>query len=111
MKPIPFFSALGKWAIRMALIGYAFLYYLDTVIDVQLDTLAFYQAFLWCLTALTLLLGGIFQRQKLTVLSALVLSLLIIYSMVSSFNGIRLNFVHQLLLLGGSLLFLGQGNK
>jgi len=111
MKPIAFFSALGKWAIRIALLGYAFMYYLDTVVDLQLDTLAFYQAFLWCATTLALLLGGMFQRQKLTVVSALVLALLVIYSMVLSFDGIRPNFVHQLLLLGASLLFLGNGNK
>jgi len=111
MKPIAFFSSIGKWAIRIALLGYAFIYHLDTFVDFQLDTLAFYQALLWCVFTVTLLLGGIFQRQKLTVISALVITLLVVYIMASTFDGIRANFVHQLLLLGGSLLFIGEGNK
>ncbi len=111
MKPIAFFSAIGKWAIRIALLGYAFFYHFNTVIDLQLDTLAFYQALLWCVFTVTLLLGGIFQRQKLTVVSALIISLLVIYTMAATFDGIRSNFMHQLLLLGGSLLFIGEGNK
>jgi len=111
MKPLAFFIPLSRWALRLALCGYAFFTYLNSLLNIRWEQLSFYISLLWCTGAVMLVLGGMFQRQKLTVFSGILLSALVIFTMVQTFDGIHSLFIHQLLLLGASMLFVGSGNK
>lgn len=102
---------LASWLLRLALALIIILIYQEEVSNVNFQSPVFFLAVLSYLGAILLLLGGFLQSTLLTRIGALLLVLLGMYGIVTSFQGVDLQFSSKLLRVCIAFYFLTAGNK
>jgi len=102
---------LASWLLRLALALIIILIYQEAVSNVNFQSPLFFLAVLSYLGAILLLLGGFLQNTLLTRIGALLLVLLGMYGIVSSFQGVDLQFSSKLIRVAIAFYFLTAGNK
>jgi hypothetical protein len=111
MKPVRSFFPLASWLMRLAIVLYAFLRYLDVVVDFDLGTVIFYIALLQVVFATLLFVGGFVRKHSLTVVSALILLIVTVYqSIVVAGGGLTEELAVLILYATVALYFLTKGN-
>lgn len=112
MKPVKALLPVSKWLLRIAILAYAVLQYGPTILNLQYQTQPFFIAVAFVLFAVLLFAGGFTSKPSLTVVSALLLSLLIIYLIYLGFiPQITISQIIQLLMVSVCLYFVSTGNK
>lgn len=112
MKPVKSLLPLSRWLLRITLLAYLVLQHGKTVLALQYETQPFYIALAFVLFGILLFAGGFTARPSLTVVSALLLSLLFAYYLYLGFvPQITLTQLLNLLLLSVCLYFMSSANK
>lgn len=112
MKPVKSLLPASKWLLRITLLAYLVLLHGKTILNLQYETQPFYIALAFVLFGVLLFAGGFTNKPSLTVISALLLGLLFIYTLYLGFVP-EFNFdqILNLLLLSVCLYFVSSGNK
>lgn len=112
MKPVKSFIPASRWLLRISLLAYLLLQHGNTLLALQYQTQPFYIALAFILFGILLFAGGFTSKPSLTVVSALLLSVLFIYYLYLGFvPKVTLSQVLNLLLLAVCLNFMASGNK
>ncbi|MBW6491606.1 MAG: hypothetical protein K0B15_10500 [Lentimicrobium sp.] len=112
MKPVKSLLPASRWLLRISLLTYLVLQYGKTILNLQYETQTFYIALAFVLFAVLLFAGGFTSKPSLTVISAMLMSLLFIYTLYLGFvPEINFDQVLKLLLLSVCLYFISTGNK
>lgn len=103
---------LANWIIRIALVLVMFLSFIDSAQAVlkgstTLDNVLGLAALL---AAVFLLIGGFLRKHTTTVISALVLTVVFVISIIYQWSGVDTNFALLLLMAGSALYFAAAGN-
>ena len=112
MKPVKSLIPASRWLLRISLLAYLLLAHGKTLLALQYETQPFYIALAFILFGILLFAGGFTSKPSLTVVSALLLSLLFIYYLYLGFvPKVTMPQVLNLLLLSVCLNFMASGNK
>lgn len=104
MKKIKVPSLLADWLMRLAVLLFSWFYYGQVLKVMNLSSVMFYFSVVFVLFSALLVLGGFFRRRLLTLVPALVLTLLTGYQTVIFVQaGLDYNFA-VFLLLGAVLV-------
>ncbi|MFH1120604.1 MAG: hypothetical protein V1775_12345 [Bacteroidota bacterium] len=112
MKPLKSLLPAARWLLRLTLLAYFVLQHGNTILSMQYETRPFYIALAFVLFTVLLFAGGFASKPALTVVSALLLSLLLLYFLYLGFEP-RVTSIQvlNLLLLSVSLYFVSSANK
>ena len=105
LKPFSF------WLLRITFVFLIFLIYLPGLASWDLNSLNFYLSALSILGGAFLLIGGIARENIITLISALLLTILAAWGLFRSLPGIDVNFGNHLLRFSIAFFFLVKGNK
>jgi hypothetical protein len=112
MKPVKSLLPASRWLLRITLLTYLVLLHGKTIMAMQYETRPFFIALAFVLFAALLFAGGFSSKPSLTVVSALLLSLLFIYYLYLGFvPGVDTAQVLNLLLLSVCFYFISSANK
>ena len=112
MQPFKSGQVVAMWLLRITLVVYLFLDNIYNLRQINFDSIRFYIAFGFVISAVLLLVGGFLSKPGLTVLSGLAIFLFSTYQLVISFEGrIELSYVMLLFPLSIGFFFVCQGNK
>lgn len=112
MKPVKSLIPASRWLLRVSMLAYLLLEHGKTLLALQYQTQPFYIALAFILFGILLFAGGFTSKPSLTVVSALLLSLLFIYYLYLGFvPKVTMPQVLNLLLLSVCLNFIASGNK
>lgn len=112
MKPVKSLLPASHWLLRISLLAYLLLEHGKTLLALQYQAQPFYIALAFILFGILLFAGGFITKPSLTVISALLLSLLFIYYLYLGFvPKVTMPQVLNLLLLSVCLNFMVSVNK
>jgi hypothetical protein len=112
MQPFKSGQVVAMWLLRITLVLYLFLSYVNRLSPISLESIRFYVSFAFVIFSVLLLVGGFLSKPAITVLSGLIIFLLSAYQLVISFSGkIDVGLVMYLFPLSIGFYFLCQGNK
>jgi len=112
MKPVKSLLPAARWLLRITLPAYLLLLHGQTVLALQYETRPFFIALAFVLFGLLLFAGGFTAKPALTVVSALLLCLLMIYQLYLGFEpSVTTAQVLNLMLFSVSLYFMSSANK
>jgi uncharacterized membrane protein len=112
MKPVKSLLPASRWLLRISLLTYLVLQHGKTILDLQYETQPFYIALAFVLFGVLLFAGGFTSKPSLTVVSALLLSLLFAYYIYLGFvPQVTLPQVLNVMLLSITLYFMSSANK
>ncbi|KAF0204158.1 MAG: hypothetical protein FD170_476 [Bacteroidetes bacterium] len=112
MKPVKSLLPASRWLLRISLLTYLVLQHGKTILNLQYETQTFYIALAFVLFGVLLFAGGFTSKPSLTVVSALLLSLLFAYYIYLGFvPQVTLPQVLNVMLLSVSLYFMSSANK
>jgi uncharacterized membrane protein len=112
MKPVKSLLPASRWLLRISLLTYLVLQHGKTILDLQYETQAFYIGLAFVLFGVLLFAGGFTSRPSLTVVSALLLSLLFAYYIYLGFvPQVTITQVLNVMLLSVTLYFMSSANK
>jgi hypothetical protein len=112
MKPLKFLSPVAEWLMRSGVLLFVVLYYLKVLRVMNFNSVMFWISLGFLVFSVLLFTGGLLRKTPLTVVSALVLTLLTGYQAVIFVKGgIDYNFA-VFVILGSVLIhFLSKGNN
>lgn len=112
MKPVKSLLPASRWLLRISLLTYLVLQHGKTILNLQYETQPFYIALAFVLFGVLLFAGGFTSKPSLTVVSALLLSLLFAYYIYLGFiPQVTLPQVLNVMLLSVTLYFMSSANK
>lgn len=112
MKPVKSLLPASRWLLRLSLLAYLILQHGKTILALQYQTQPFYIALAFVLFGLLLFAGGFTSKASLTVVSALLLSLLFAYYLYFNFEPtLTSSQVLNLLLFSVSLYFVSSASR
>ncbi len=112
MKPLKSLIPLATWMMRLGVGLYAYTRYFNTLLDFNLNAISFYVAAVNLIFAALLIAGGFSRKHNLTVLSALFLLIVTIYSAVTGFqNSVNYSLAIYTMIGSVSMYFLASGNR
>jgi hypothetical protein len=112
MQPFKYGQAVAMWLLRITLVLYLFLSYINRLSPINFESIRFYVALAFVIFAVLLLVGGFLSKPGLTVISGLIIFLLSGYQLAISFNGrIDTDLIAYMFPLSVGFFFLCQGNK
>ncbi len=112
MKPVKSLLPASKWLMRIALLAWLVLQHGNTLLALQYKTQPFYLALAFVLFGILLFAGGFVKKPSLTVISALLLSLLFLYIIYLGFEPrVTSAQMLNLLFLAVCVNFMASGNK
>lgn len=112
MKPIKALFLFSNWLMRLAILFFAVMRYWETLTFFNYKSVMFYVSLLFIVFAFLLFVGGFLKKERLTVLSALVLILVTGYHSFLNFeSGIDQNFAVFVVLGSVLFYFLSSGNN
>ena len=112
MRPVKSLLPASRWLLRISLLTYLVLQHGKTILNLQYETQTFYIALAFVLFGVLLFAGGFTSKPSLTVVSALLLSLLFAYYIYLGFvPQVTLPQVLNVMLLSVSLYFMSSANK
>lgn len=112
MKPFASGKILAAWLLRIVMIYFIYQYYLKSVTDFQPREFDYYIGVSYVLFTLLLCIGGMVQKETLSVISGLVLFILPIVQLIREFpdNIIKTGFMYLIPLAIG-FTFFSYGNN
>jgi len=112
MRPIKGLYPLATWIMRLAVVLFIFVNFWKPFTSFNFQSLMFYLSAIFIIFSGLLFIGGILQKENLTVVSSLILVLITIYHIIADI-GFHLNqsFAIYFLLVSIFLFFLTTGNK
>lgn len=112
MKPVKSLLPAARWLLRITLPAYLILMHGKTVVAMQYESQPFFVALAFVVFGILLFAGGFTSKPGLTVVSALLLSLLLVYHLYLNFEpSITISQVLSLMLLSVSLYFMSSAPK
>lgn len=112
MKPVKSLLPASRWLLRISLLTYLVLQHGKTILNLQYETQTFFIALAFVLFGVLLFAGGFTSKPSLTVVSALLLSLLFAYYIYLGFvPQVTLPQVLNVMLLSVTLYFMSSANK
>lgn len=112
MRPVKSLLPASRWLLRITLLAYFVLQHGKTIVAMQYETQPFYIALAFVLFGVLLFAGGFTTKPSLTVVSALLLSLLFAYYLYLGFvPQVTVTQAINLLLFSVCLYFMSSGNK
>jgi len=112
MKPVKSLLPASRWLLRITMLTYLVLLHGKTILAMQYQTQPFYIALAFVVFGILLFAGGFTSKPSLTVVSALLLSLLFAYFLYLGFiPQLTLSQVLNLLLLSVCLYFMSSANR
>ena len=112
MKPFKVAQPLASWLVRIIFAFYLFLIYLKGINPVQLNSLNFYLSLTMLVFSVLLVVGGFLKTQTLTVVSAVIVGLILLYkALAPAPTAINAEFAQQALLISIAFLFVCKGNQ
>lgn len=112
MKPIKTLFPLSLWLMRLSVLFFVVLRYWDTLAFFNYKSVLFYVSALFILFASLLFIGGFLKKERLTLISSLLLILVTGYHAFLNFkSGIDHNFAIFVMLGAICVYFLSGGNK
>jgi hypothetical protein len=112
MKPLKFLAPASDWLMRLSILLFAVLYYLNVIQVMNFRSVMFWISLGFFIFSILLFTGGFLRKTPLTVISAFALILLVGYqSVIIIQSGLGYNFAVFIIL--GSVLFhfLSKGNN
>jgi hypothetical protein len=88
MKPIKILYPFSIWLLRISMLVFAYFIFFDEVKALNLDTVNFYKAILFCLSAIALFVGGFLGKPTATVLAAIFIFLISAFQIVKDWTGV-----------------------
>jgi hypothetical protein len=111
MKPFKSLHFAATWLLRIALLAVLFRIYFYSLSTLNFSNLSFYISVIMILCGGLIIVGGLFSKPTLTVLSGLIISIISLYKLILSFNGIIDSFlVEHLIPLAIGFYFFTTGN-
>lgn len=112
MKPVKSLLPAARWLLRITLPAYLMLIHGKTILAMQYESQPFFVALAFVVFGILLFAGGFTSKPGLTVVSALLLSLLLVYHLYLNFEpSITISQVLSLMLLSVSLYFMSSAPK
>ena len=87
MKPIKSLEVFSVWVMRIGLLLFAYNQYFSTFTNFKIDRIEFYIALLFLIFSAIIFITGFICKTTLTVISALVISIISIYNIVIMIQG------------------------
>jgi hypothetical protein len=87
MKPFKAGKGVANWILRISLVLTMYLLYWNSISTLRFTNPSFIINFTLVLFSLLLVVGGLFSKSWLTIISGLIIALLTLYKMAISFNG------------------------
>jgi len=112
MKPIKSLSGIGRWLMRLALSITLLYVHINAVFDFRYETIGFYFSLLLVVFSFLLIVGGFVRKHHLTVLSALIIFVVLLFQVVIA-GGIGLSNTGFLTFyqLAIAVFFMAYGNN
>lgn len=112
MKPLKFLSPVAEWLMRSGVMLFVIFYYVKVIKVMNLSSVMFWVSFGFLIFSVLLFTGGILRKTPLTVVSALVLTLLTGYQVFVHINsGIDYTFAFFVIIGSVFIHFLARGNE
>jgi len=112
MKPIKTLFPLSIWLMRLAVLFFVIMSYWETFAFFNFKSVLFYVSFIFILSAIFLFIGGFLKKDRLTVISSIVLILVTGYhAFLNMKSGIDHNFAVFVVLGSIFVYFLATGNN
>lgn len=111
MKPFKSALPFATWFLRITFVAYIFISNVKGVNPINLESLNFYLSLSMLVLSALLIAGGFLSKQTVTVLSALLIGLILLYRLAIPFPDlIATSTFKQLLLISLSFFFMARGN-
>lgn len=112
MKPLKFLAPVAEWLMRSGVLLFVILYYIKVIKVMNFSSVMFWVSLGFLIFSALLFTGGFLRKTPLTVISALVLTLLTGYqAFIFVKSGIDYNFAVFVILGSVSFHFLAKGNN
>ncbi|OFX89165.1 MAG: hypothetical protein A2W99_01780 [Bacteroidetes bacterium GWF2_33_16] len=112
MKPIKALFTFSTWLMRFAILLFIAIRYWETLAFFNLKSVMFYVSLLFILFGFLLFIGGFLKKERLTILSSIVLILVTGYhAFLNLKSGIDHNFAVFVVLGSIFFFFLASGNN
>jgi len=112
MKPIKALFPFSIWLMRLAVLFFVIIRYWETLAFFNYKSVLFYVSFIFIFSAIFLFIGGFLKKDRLTLISSLVLILVTGYHAFLNFkSGIDHNFAVFVVLGSIFFYFLASGNN
>jgi len=111
MKPFKSALPFSTWMLRITFAAYIFISNAKGVNPINLDSINFYLSLAMLILSVLLIIGGFTSKQTLTVVSALIIGLILIYRLVIPLPDLLApSTFKQLLIISISFFFVARGN-
>lgn len=115
MKPIKTFALIASWSLRISILLFMIAMYWGDFKNINFQHLTAYTliVFVFCLFGILLFIGGFQKNASLTVISAIVVFLIAIYFLVTTYSGsiLNINFLIYIFPFSIALYFVSNGNN
>jgi hypothetical protein len=112
MKPIKTLLPFSSWLMRLAVLFFVIMRYWETISFLNYKSVLFYVSFIFILSAASLFVGGFLKKDRLTIVSSVVLILVTGYhAFLNLKSGIDHNFAVFAVLGSIFFYFLATGNN
>lgn len=110
MKPFKFAEPAAGWLLRLSFSAFILMSNIQQINASSMATLEFYISLSLVVFAILLVVGGFLSNQSLTVLSALVIALVLVYRIVIPWPPVwSINLLMEILTLSVAILFAARG--
>jgi hypothetical protein len=111
MKPLKSALPFATWLLRITFAAFIFISNVKGVNPINLENFNFYLSLVMLIFSVLFIVGGLLSKQTLTILSALVIGLILIYRLVIPLPDlIATSTFKQLLLISVSFFYICRGN-
>ena len=111
MKPFKSALPFATWLLRITFAAFIFMINIKGVNPVNLESLNFYLSLIMLILSALLIIGGFLSKQTVTVVSALIIGLILIYRLVIPLPDlISASTFRQVLLISLSFFYVCRGN-
>jgi hypothetical protein len=112
MKPLKFLAPFSEWLMRSGVLLFVILYYLKVIRGMNFDSMMFWLSIGFLIFSILLFVGGFLRNTTLTVVSALILTILTGYQ-AAIFVKLGIDYNFAVFVVLGSVLvhFLSKGNN
>jgi hypothetical protein len=112
MKPFKSGNPIATWMLRIALFSLLFHIYFNPVSTLNFGNITFYLGLSMLLGGVLVIIGGLFSKPGLTIISGLVLFCISLYKIILSFNGIIDSYISiHLITMSLGFFFFTNGNE
>jgi hypothetical protein len=112
MKPFKSGKPIATWMLRIALFSLLFHIYYNPVSTLNFGNIVFYLGICMLIGGMLIILGGIFSKPGLTIISGFLIFCISLYKIILSYNGIFDSYISIHLITSSlGLFFFTNGNE